>query len=228
LPALELFGLPEHAANGTNRLSVVALGLVGTVHFLREGLIDWREGARIAVLIAVGTVAGSLVAVDLSDAILDAIVLAGLLLVLGLLLARPGHWLQGKQGTLRPFDRRQAIAYFAIGVYAGLVVLGSGFFMLAALVLLTGYDLRHGNAMKAFILLIVGLQSLLVFGESGEVSWAAGVPLALGSAVGAYAAARLVARASARVWVYRFLVLIIVLSIAHLLMVDSAEYLQHT
>jgi uncharacterized membrane protein YfcA len=82
--------------------------------------------------------------------------------------------------------------------------------------------------MKAFILLIVGLQSLLILGESDELSWAAGVPLALGSAVGAYAAARLVAGASARVWAYRFLVLIIVLSIARLLMVDSAEYLQHT
>jgi hypothetical protein len=39
-----------------------------------------------------------------------------------------------------------------------MVVLGSGFFMRAALVLLSGYDLKHGNAMKAFILLIVGLQ----------------------------------------------------------------------
>ena len=63
--------------------------------------------------------------------------------------------------------------------------------MLAALVLLTGYDLSQGNAMKAFILLVVGLQSLLIFDESGEVDWSAGVPLALGSAVGAYFAARL-------------------------------------
>jgi hypothetical protein len=41
--------------------------------------------------------------------------------------------------------------------------------MLAALVLLTGYDLRQGNAMKAFILLVVGLQSLWVFSEAREV-----------------------------------------------------------
>jgi uncharacterized protein len=227
LPALDLLGLPEHVANGTNRLSVVALGLVGTVHFYREGLVDWREGARIAVLIALGTVVGSFIAVDLSDEILDAIVIAGLLLVLGMLLARPGHWLQGKQGTIRPFGWLQAVAYFAIGVYAGLVVLGSGFFMLAALVLLTGYDLRHGNAMKAFILLVVGLQSLFVFAESGEVDWSAGVPLALGSAAGAYVAARLVTREQAKVWVYRFLVLVVVLSIVQLLIVDSGRYLQH-
>jgi uncharacterized protein len=55
LPALELFGLPEHMANGTNRLSVVALGLVGTISFARERLIDWRKGAWIAALIAAGT-----------------------------------------------------------------------------------------------------------------------------------------------------------------------------
>jgi uncharacterized membrane protein YfcA len=104
--------------------------------------------------------------------------------------------------------------YSAIGVYAGLVVLGSGFFMLAALVMLTGCDLREGNAMKAFILLIVALQSLLIFAESGEVDWGAGLPLALGSAVGAYFAARLVTKSWAKVWVYRFLVLVVILSIA--------------
>jgi uncharacterized protein len=103
LPALDLLGLPEHVANGTNRLSVVALGLVGTIHFYREGLVDWREGARIAVLIALGTVVGAFIAVDLSNAVLDAIVIAGLLLVLGMLLAQPGHWLQGKDGEIQRF-----------------------------------------------------------------------------------------------------------------------------
>ncbi len=37
LPALELFGLSEHVANGTNRLSVLALGLVGTIGLARGG-----------------------------------------------------------------------------------------------------------------------------------------------------------------------------------------------
>ena len=44
LPALEVFGLSEHAANGTNRLSVVALGFVGSAVFFREGL---STGARV-------------------------------------------------------------------------------------------------------------------------------------------------------------------------------------
>jgi uncharacterized protein len=191
LPALEILGLIDNVANGTNRLSVVALGLVGTVSFYRRGLLDWRKGIWIATLIALGTIVGSLITIEASEAFLDAVIISSLLLVLGLLLFRPGHWLQGKEGTLRPFSWGQASVYFAIGVYTGLVVLGSGFFMLAALVLLTGCDLRHGNALKAFILLVVGLQSLLIFGESQEVDWAAGLPLALGSAIGVYLAAKL-------------------------------------
>jgi len=153
-------------ANGTNRLSVVALGLVGILSFYRRGLVDWWKGRCIAVLVGVGTIVGSLVAVELGEAVLDGVVIASLLLVLGLLLVEPGRWLRGRGGTLRSFGPGQAAAYFVIGVYAGLVVLGSGFFLLAALVFLTGCDLRHGNAMKAFVLLVVGLQSLLIFGEA--------------------------------------------------------------
>ena len=225
LPALELLGLPEYVANGTNRLSVVALGLVGAVSFYRQGLVDWRKGGWIAVLVALGTATGSLVAVELSEAVLDVIITTGLLLVLGLLLLEPGRWLRVREGALRPLDPGQATAYFVIGIYAGLVVLGSGFFMLAALVFLTSCDLRHANALKALILLVAGLQSLLIFAEAGEVDWAAGAPMALGSAAGAYAASLLATQDWARVWVYCFLVLVVVLAIVHLLIVDTREFL---
>jgi serine phosphatase RsbU (regulator of sigma subunit) len=72
----------------------------------------------------------------------------------------------------------------------------------------------------------VGLQSLFIFDDRGEIDWLAGVPLALGSAVGAYVAARLAAKAWTRVWVYRFLVVVVVLSIGHLVITDSGKYLQ--
>ena len=225
LPALEILGLPDNVANGTNRLSVVALALVGTVSFYRRGLLDWRKGSWIAALVALGTIVGSLITIEASEAFLDAVVISGLLLVLGLLLFRPGRWLQGKEGTLRPFSWDQASVYFGIGVYAGLVVLGSGFFMLAVLVLLMGCDLRHGNALKAFILLVVGLQSLLILGESREVYWTASLPLALGSAVGAYLAAKLATQEWARASVYRLLVLVVVLAIVHLILVDTERFL---
>jgi uncharacterized membrane protein YfcA len=82
--------------------------------------------------------------------------------------------------------------------------------------------------MKASIPLIVGLQSLLIFTDTREVDWIAGIPLALGSASGAYIAAKLATRDWARAWVYRFLVLVIILAIVHLIMVDNVRLLQYT
>jgi uncharacterized protein len=116
LPALEFLGFPEHVANGTNRLSVVALGLVGTVSFYRRGLLEWRKGSWIALF-------------------------------------------------------------------------------------------------------------LLIFSETDEVNWAAGIPLALGSAAGAYVASLFATQEWAKVWVYRFLVLLVILSIVHLLTVDASDFL---
>ena len=149
---------------------------------------------------ALGIITGSLVTIELSEAVLESTVAAGLLFVLGLLLVKPGHWLREKEGALRPFDGRRATAYCVIGVYAGVVVLGLGFFMLAAMVFLTGCDLRHGNALKAFLLLVVGLQSRLIFGGADEVYWSVGVQLALGSAAGAYPASLLTSQGWIKVW----------------------------
>ncbi len=49
--------------------------------------------------------------------------------------------------------------------------------------------------------------------------------LALSSAFGTCAATWLATQEWARVWVYRFLVLVVVLAIVHLLIVDTREFL---
>jgi uncharacterized membrane protein YfcA len=54
-------------------------------------LVDWRKVSLIAVLVGLGIIVGSLVAVELGEAVLDGVVTAGLLFVLGLLLVEPGR-----------------------------------------------------------------------------------------------------------------------------------------
>ena len=55
-----------------------------------------------------------------------------------------------------------------------------------------------------------------------------GIPLAMGSAVGAYVATRLASIDGAKVCVYRLLVLVVIVAIAQLIMVDDRSFLQHT
>jgi len=50
----------------------------------------------------------------------------------------------------------------------------------------------------------------------------------MGSAVGAYVATRLASIDGAKIWVYRFLVLVVIVAIVQLTMVDDRSVLQHT
>jgi uncharacterized membrane protein YfcA len=70
--------------------------------------------------------------------------------------------------------------------------------MLASLVLLTGYDLRHRNTTRP-LSRSSACRASSSSADTREVDCSAGMPLALGSAVGAYAAARLVTSESAKV-----------------------------
>ncbi len=45
LPILMMLGVPESAANATNRLPVLFGALMATATFAREGKIDWKAAA---------------------------------------------------------------------------------------------------------------------------------------------------------------------------------------
>jgi uncharacterized membrane protein YfcA len=66
----------------------------------------------------------------------------------------------------------------------------------------------------------------LIFEDSGEVDWSAGIPLALGSGAGTYVATLVASQQWAKLWVYRLLVVGVLLSIAQLVIVDDRTLLQ--
>jgi uncharacterized membrane protein YfcA len=79
--------------------------------------------------------------------------------------------------------------------------------------------------LKSFVLLVVGVQSLPIFGEAGDVDWLVGLPLALGSAAGACPASLLAAQRGAEIWVYRILVLGVIGAIVQYVVLDTREFL---
>jgi len=48
----------------------------------------------------------------------------------------------------------QLFFFFLIGVYGGFVQVGVGYFLLAALVLVAGFDLVRANALKVWVVLL--------------------------------------------------------------------------
>lgn len=71
-----------------------------------------------------------------------------------------------------------------VGLWAGLIVIDAGIYLLIYLVTIGGLSIRQVNAGKVVLISVATLISLFVFIADGGVDWASGLPLMLGSALG--------------------------------------------
>ena len=69
--------------------------------------------------------------------------------------------------------------------------MGVGYFLLAGIVGLAGFDLVKANAIKVFVVLAYAPFTLLVFLWYNQVDWKYGLILAIGAVIGALVASRL-------------------------------------
>lgn len=191
LPVLILLGLPANVANGTNRVGILAQDIVSVLTFRRRGALHFNEAPGLIVPSVLGAFAGAMLAVDLDEKLLNRTIAVLMVVLLVVILAKPGRWLAAHQGGSSIRYAWQIPIYFVIGIYCGFIQAGAGIFLLASLVLASGYDLVRGNAMKNLIVLIVTLAALAVFIAYGQVRWGIGLLLAVGNAAGAWLAARM-------------------------------------
>jgi hypothetical protein len=199
LPLLNLMGLPIDVANGTNRVAIVLQNVVNTSGFHRRGLLDWRAGLWLTAPAVVGSVSGAFVAGTIDKAHLRTAIGVVMVVVLVMLFVKPKRWIEGRPdaGRGRP-GVLQMLVFFLIGAYGGFVQVGVGVFSLVALVLMSGFDLVRGNAVKVFMILCFTIPALAVFVYYGQVRWGIGLVLAAGNMLGAWVATKEAARRGGR------------------------------
>jgi len=187
LPVLIFTGLPATVANGTNRIGILLQNVGAVWGFHRHRKLDWRWTAATAGPAAVGALAGTWLALEISD---DAFrrILAFLMVAVTLwtLLGKdrgPGEQTEAPE---RPTGWRNVALMagcFGVGVYGGFVQAGVGFFILAVLGM-AGLDLVRGNALKVLIVLLFTVLSVAIFAWQGKVEWLPGLVLGAGTLVG--------------------------------------------
>jgi uncharacterized membrane protein YfcA len=211
LPVLILLGLPANVANGTNRVGILVQNLVSVATFRQQQALEFGGSARLVVPSVLGALVGAMLAVDLDEALMNRTIGVLMLLMLGIMLIRPNRWLAAHASGSSLPTLWQLPIYFVLGIYCGFIQAGAGIFLLAGLVLASGYDLVRGNAMKNLIVLIVTVAALAVFVINDQVRWGLGLLLASGQAAGAWVAARMAVSRGAG-FVRWFLIGVILLS----------------
>ena len=178
LPALIFTGLSPGMANGTNRIGILAGNLFSAVKFARLGQLKGSDFFYFCLPATVGGLVGAWIATQIDDRSLRVVLAVFMLFGSWTVIGRP------PQTQIKTRNRNWSFPMFSgVGLYAGFIQAGTGFFSLAATSFL-GYDLKRGNAIKTLMNLCLTVPALFVFWRQSPVDWPSGVALALGMSLG--------------------------------------------
>jgi uncharacterized membrane protein YfcA len=199
LSVFMFFGLPPLVANGTNRVAVVFQNLTAVSYFQKKRFIDWQVIFRFAIPLIAGSLAGAFIAGFISNKWFQYI-FALMVILFGIsMIINPNRYIHERTDLVnRKASSWQFLIFFFLGIYGGFVHVGIGYLLIAALVLMSGYDLLKANVLKNVFVLSYVPFSLLIYALQGNVCWSFGLIHAIGNTIGAGIAARLAIKKGAR------------------------------
>jgi uncharacterized membrane protein YfcA len=217
IPVLMAMGIPAHEANATNRLGFLFQSVVASWQLKRKHTFEWEQGLWPSIPLMLGTVAGAFVAVHVHAEVITRWLGLMMVVIIPFLFLKPEKWLRPSQQMVNPRPTWwMCMVYLLIGVYAGFLQAGVGYFLLTAFILGAGYDLLTANSLKVFVVTFTTIAGLLVFILNGQhltIHYGMGLTQAAGQALGAYLGAHFAVRWNPKVVRWFIMVTIFALSI---------------
>ncbi len=183
LPVLILSGLPSPIANATNRVAILFQSITGVQRFHKHGKLNIKPIIHITFAAVIGSIIGSIFAVNIDSVAFDKIL--GIVLILLLILMFRPHKKRNRFTKTLP-KWLECLIFLLVGFYGGFIQVGVGFIFLATLKLVEEFNLVKANAAKVFIILCYTFFVVIVFTVSGKIVWKFGLVLAAGNMIGAY------------------------------------------
>ncbi len=192
----QAMGMPIEVANITNRVPVVMQNFSATVSFMRQRMVDFRNGFLLSIPAILGTIAGTLVALrvdEMTFKICLSVVLAIILLYLILDRDNAPHIHGGHSLKLKWWHY---LLFFLVGFYGGYIYIGLGFLILAVTIWTMNLDIVTANVLKGcvifistpFAIITVFLLNQFGGGSSIDIVWDAGLLHGAGNILGAIVA----------------------------------------
>lgn len=192
-PLLTLgFGLPDVRANATSSVGLFPGSLAGGIGFASQFERTRVHLRRFALPSFAGSIVGSLLLLNTSEALFRRAVPWLILLAAVLLLAQPHirRWAgRADHEAVLPL-RAAAAAQFFVGAYGGYFGAGMGIMMLAVFSLAMEGSVHELNAVKNWLGLVINATCSAVFLLKGVAIWPVSLTMVAGSLVGGYGAAR--------------------------------------
>ncbi len=215
LPLLLMTGLPPQVANATNRVAIALQCLAGVATYHQKGVRPWRHLPHLVIPTGLGAALGAYLASHIDEGIFRKAAALLFVFMVATVFIDPKRW--AKEHALGRIRPHVYPIFFLLGIYGGFLQAGIGTLLLSMFVLVGGYDVINGNALKFSLAFVFTLVALGMFAGAGHVQWMTGLALALGTMLGGVIGARLVIAKGAK-WVRVVVVLSAIGAILKLLL----------
>lgn len=213
LPALSLVVGAGPSAIGTNKPAAVAMAAIALIVYARRGHLDWRLTGTFALMIGVGALVGSRVALIVPVAVFPWLLALSCPILLYVVWQKD-LWVpadtMGPGGSPRPFAASVILSGLGCGFYDGVFGPGAGTFMFLALLFFARLPLLSALAAAKLANTASASVALASYAASGHVHWRLGAIAAVGALVGGFIGARQASVKAARI-VRPALVVVVVL-----------------
>jgi uncharacterized membrane protein YfcA len=187
--ALTLIGIPPITANATSSITQFPGYLTSILAYWFDLKRMWRGAILLGLASAVGSAAGALVLLKLSNPSFS--VLVPWLLLAATALFAAGPWLKPQgRATKSGEEIASPLAVLVQGltsIYGGFFGAGMGVMMLATLGLTQGGEYHRLNALKNLFAAIIAAVAIIVFVAGGVVAWPQAIVMIPAVALGGYA-----------------------------------------
>ncbi|GAB5462522.1 sulfite exporter TauE/SafE family protein [Hoeflea alexandrii] len=184
--AMTLAGVPPIMANATSSVTQFPGYVTSALAYRTEIREAGREVWVIAGLSMVGSLAGALILVSMSNPSFRSLV--PWLLLAATIIFAAGPYLRPKSlHAEQPITRLGMVGQFLTSIYGGFFGAGMGIMMLAVLGLTKGGDYHKLNALKNVTAVVIAFVALLVFSGGGVVAWLPALIMIPAGALGGYA-----------------------------------------
>lgn len=210
----DMLAMDAGIANATNRVGILFQTLGTTTGFFKNDMMIRGGQKKIIWVCTAGALAGVLTVVQTSNENFLFVFRYMMIVMLIIVLLKPEKWIREHAGIVDVNNWIQLPAYFIIGFYGGFIQMGAGIFMLAMMVLMSGYTMMMANVMKSILVMVFTVIVLIVFQYKGLIHWKIGLVMAISQTLAGYGTARYASQwKGINVWAYRLLIVVIVLAI---------------
>lgn len=182
-PALLAVGLSPVAANVTNTVAMVGVGVGALSNSAREVVDTGPRVWRWTAYAAIGGVVGAVVLLAAPEGSFEAIVPYLVALAALALLFQPR--IRAFAGG-RDLPRTFSVAVFLVAVYGGYFGAGAGVIFLALILVCSSETIWRASILKSYLLGVANLVAAIGFAAFGPVHWPAALAMAIGTVAGGW------------------------------------------